>query len=696
MVSRLPLKLSLLCLCSYVSTSVCNSTISYETLGSWYNASFGITQEKKENAVEDKPLQMVLDDAIKRRLVFQLCAQQEKASEGIDALADDECMKTLFQDLEIICSLSGQQNASVFSNIDRTKSFAGKAVLCKYLADNTHLEARRQFIETLIKNKKLFSELSQIVDEVCKVESEFLSFWVEESPASKPVINNLYFGSGFLGPLNRNSMAMESLVRLHNFKTAFLMGNEIILIGAVAAIKSRFTKTRFIDDVKQIGGIFNSIYNPWCGYKALAKVYSAAGQKEIEQELRMQCARAGQVPSEQEFAQGLDFYKKALKIQGFAGFGCSFFMIFAKMMQLRTAFNEARFKQKAMNYLHSRLIGVSSHVRAVARIEQVLNAYAIDRDAFLYVENAQELLAHCEDGSQEIDELLRLLQKNTFTGSPSFFSCSGRVLASYKLMLDHKDKLIPFLQAIGEIDACLSIARLYKEYRKAPQRFSCARFLESDQPVFHAGDVWNILVGAEKAVPNNVLLGDSHVQAMIISGSNTGGKSTLLKSAGVCALLGKTICICPARSCVMTSFDQIVSYFNIKDNIKDGQSTYKAEINRAALLKKTVLDLQPGQHALLLVDELIKGTSVEIGQKKAFEVGQFLVNAKNICLMLATHNPLLFGLEQITNGICKNYKVDAIKLADGTIVRPFKLQEGISTCNIAEEIMNEELNVLGE
>jgi len=46
-------------------------------------------------------------------------------------------------------------------------------------------------------------------------------------------------------------------------------------------------------------------------------------------------------------------------------------------------------------------------------------------------------------------------------------------------------------------------------------------------------------------------------------------------------------------------------------------------------------------------------------------------------------------LERETNGAFKNYKIDVIVNPDGSLTRPYTLEEGISTTNIASELLEQ-------
>jgi DNA mismatch repair ATPase MutS len=93
------------------------------------------------------------------------------------------------------------------------------------------------------------------------------------------------------------------------------------------------------------------------------------------------------------------------------------------------------------------------------------------------------------------------------------------------------------------------------------------------------------------------------------------------------------------------------------------------------------------------MDELFRGTRPEKADLETYECGKRLNGMNLVSFILATHflnNPV--KLEAETNGTCKNYKVDAYAQPDGSIVRPYKLELGITTSNIASEILNAALD----
>ena len=88
-----------------------------------------------------------------------------------------------------------------------------------------------------------------------------------------------------------------------------------------------------------------------------------------------------------------------------------------------------------------------------------------------------------------------------------------------------------------------------------------------------------------------------------------GGKSTLLRSVALCAILAQIGCYVPAQSLVMTTVDRVFTRLGGQDSILQGKSTFYCEMEEThAILKDATCD------SLVLIDELGRGTSTYDGQ----------------------------------------------------------------------------------
>jgi DNA mismatch repair ATPase MutS len=176
---------------------------------------------------------------------------------------------------------------------------------------------------------------------------------------------------------------------------------------------------------------------------------------------------------------------------------------------------------------------------------------------------------------------------------------------------------------------------------------------------------------------------------MILTGSNTGGKSTVLKGIAFNGLLAQTLGIVAADKAVVTPFSFLGISLNIVDNIAGGKSLFQSEIDRAVGLVNAAALFTGKGHCLLVVDELFRGTTPDRAQEQTYEFAQRFASFKNTIYILATHFvDKVTQLEVSTGGECKNYKIEIKRDADGALQRTFKLVEGINTSNVAADILD--------
>ena len=74
-------------------------------------------------------------------------------------------------------------------------------------------------------------------------------------------------------------------------------------------------------------------------------------------------------------------------------------------------------------------------------------------------------------------------------------------------MTDEKEHFAPALAAIGEIDACLSMAKLYKKMQHERVGYCFVDFVEHQKPSLNIVDFWNPFVDAKIVVTNSLELG---------------------------------------------------------------------------------------------------------------------------------------------------------------------------------------------
>src|SRR5207249_8722265 len=152
-----------------------------------------------------------------------------------------------------------------------------------------------------------------------------------------------------------------------------------------------------------------------------------------------------------------------------------------------------------------------------------------------------------------------------------------------------------WLDAIGELEALCSLSAYAYEHPDDP----FAEIVESGTRV-EGEDLRHPLLPAAQCVANTIRL-DRDRQLLIISGSNMSGKSTLLRTVGVNAVLALAGAPVRARKLRISPL-QVGASIRVLDSLQDGRSRFYAEITKL----RQILDRTNGDRIVLfLIDELL-------------------------------------------------------------------------------------------
>ncbi len=158
------------------------------------------------------------------------------------------------------------------------------------------------------------------------------------------------------------------------------------------------------------------------------------------------------------------------------------------------------------------------------------------------------------------------------------------------------------------------------------------------------------LIADEKRVGNDVRL-PSAGRALVVTGSNMSGKSTLLRAIGVNVLLanaGAPVCATAAR----IGPARVATSMRIDDSLEQGVSHFYAELRRL----KRVIDLaqETGRSPVLfLLDEILHGTNSRERVLGACAVVKELL-ARGALGAVSTHDLGITALEKELGGLVEN------------------------------------------
>lgn len=206
--------------------------------------------------------------------------------------------------------------------------------------------------------------------------------------------------------------------------------------------------------------------------------------------------------------------------------------------------------------------------------------------------NAARRLARLTRADFMRNGLLRLLD------IPLLYSVQLGVLIQH-WRKTHGSQLAHWLSALAELEALLSLSAYHFEH---PQ--DSFPELTSNHPDFDAEALGHPLLPAATCVRNNVHL-DNSTRLLLVSGSNMSGKSTLLRSVGVSAVLAMAGAPVRARRLRLSPL-HIGASVQINDSLQSGRSRFYAEILRL----RAICDLARAKPpALFLLDEFLAGTN---------------------------------------------------------------------------------------
>jgi hypothetical protein len=156
-----------------------------------------------------------------------------------------------------------------------------------------------------------------------------------------------------------------------------------------------------------------------------------------------------------------------------------------------------------------------------------------------------------------------------------------------------------WLTVVGEMEALSSLAG----YRYEHPQDVFPEFVEG-APVFDGEGLGHPLIPADAMVPNDVRL-SGPLRVLVVSGSNMSGKSTLLRTVGVNAVLAHAGAPVRARRLRLSPLSIGASIRN-QDSLQAGVSRFYAEVTRLGRIMRRAGDASP---LLFLIDELLHGTN---------------------------------------------------------------------------------------
>jgi DNA mismatch repair protein MutS2 len=212
--------------------------------------------------------------------------------------------------------------------------------------------------------------------------------------------------------------------------------------------------------------------------------------------------------------------------------------------------------------------------------------------------------------------------------------------------------------ALAEIDFTHAKARLSVE-------FNCVR---PEMPAMNGGsalllqDARHLLLEHQlkraggKAVPISLEMDNAH-QTMVISGPNAGGKTVVVKTIGLIAMMAQSGLHVPATRATLPVFAQVLADIGDQQSIAANLSTFTAHMRNIAEMAESV-----SPPALILLDEVGTGTDPDEGAALGVAIVDFF-HRKGATTIATTHyNPLKTWASQAEGVLNASVEFDEVTL----------------------------------
>jgi DNA mismatch repair protein MutS len=235
-------------------------------------------------------------------------------------------------------------------------------------------------------------------------------------------------------------------------------------------------------------------------------------------------------------------------------------------------------------------------------------------------------------------------------------------------ILEQSAEIAQVARGLSELDLATALADLAKAEQWCRPKVDGSRALEIEGGRHPVVERALRAQGAAPFIANDCALGGES-DIWLLTGPNMAGKSTFLRQNALIALLAQMGSYVPARLAHIGMVSQLFSRVGASDDLARGRSTFMVEmVETAAILN------QADDHALVILDEIGRGTATYDGLSIAWATLEHLHDVNGCRALFATH------YHELTNLSDKLDRVDnatvAVREHDGEVIFLHEVRRG--------------------
>ena len=166
-------------------------------------------------------------------------------------------------------------------------------------------------------------------------------------------------------------------------------------------------------------------------------------------------------------------------------------------------------------------------------------------------------------------------------------------------------------------------------------KYDCAKpIIKEEYDHFYLKKARHPLIDQHKVVANTIDIASPH-HILLITGSNTGGKTVNLKTAGLLSLMALHGLLIPVDEAIIPFYDEIFVDLGDEQSIEQSLSTFSSHMARLVNIASNVTN-----RSLVLIDEAGSGTDPQEGQSIAQAILEYLHEFKCMCIATTHYSGL--------------------------------------------------------